>query len=1103
MGGLWGDPKPGTRPTRDSRRTRSEELRVSSLESLENRTLPSGSSFDAFNQGIFGYATNGDWVSLRYDGEAFVSETALDLNSAGRSSDPLTADLDGDGRVEFYIHNNFTGEWQSIQPENIQEPLKIVSKWTAIEPLKAALVGDINGDGHDDIVTLNAKGNWYSLSWNGVQYVTSLVYGWYRSENWNGLQLVDFDGDGVKEIAGFDSTTGNWYSISRSGGAYRNQLIATWNRSLDYSSFFTADLNGDHLQEIIARDSSGNWWELNLGSTGFQTLFLGFWGVSGGWRAFTVADLNGDGRDEIIGQEMATGSWWSISQEGVGFVSRWQGGSTPGLKFEYMLVGDVTGDGRSDIVSRDLLGNFWALSSNGTTTQLILIKTWTTNETWRDVKLIDYDGDGTFELIARNDSIGSWWGINGTREGYTNEFLALWGTTGNYSFAEGMTINSAGAVGLIGWDSYGDWWLTTLGETSLNRKLTNLEPPFRYSKIYTAELNRDGSPDLVGFDESSGTWWGIVHDLNGTQINYLGRWDSEKSWQNQLFTDLNGDGLTDIASFNPASGSWWGILSSGGNYYSQGLSTWNPASKYRDISVLDLNGDGRSEIVGRDDTGSWWSVTSVDGVSFFNQFLQGWNENWNWRNIVSVDLEGDDKQELIGQTLRGEWWELYWTGTSYASRKLAGWNGSETYRDILIGDINGDGRQDLVARSENGNWWMLSYSGSGVWSTRFLTGWTPGNGWKNLVIADLNGDHRGELVGQDASNANWWGIFWNGTGYENRQLVEGSQGIQTSSVGTVDFDLDGTMELVGRDPNRGNWWTLSYSNTRGTVVRDLGNAGIQGVAVGAIPGVSDAAFKQFLLKEIPTLSLSLGSDRLKAARLLMNWSSRNADAAISALLESQTRLRVNATSRPSDMYRDFFLPSRGGVFCGGFSIFLNNILRMFGYDSFTLNFGDLRDDLTHVVVIVPLQNSSGDWDYYVFDPTFNTLFLEPGTNRMLTFGEMVRKIRSGQSQQILIRQDPFTDREWLSFNQQANTQYQLKSGPTGENGGLYIYTRPNYTLTSWLYEMRSLLARYGYSTGTTGYLQLLTNQIFSVGQSPNAKARDRFIEVAIAAGIKM
>ena len=1096
----------GSNETRKGRQIRTPRgpSGISAIESLESRSLPSATGFEALNQGIFGHNAAGEWVSLRYDGESYVQESAADLNSVGRNLDPIAADFDGDGRAEHYVRNSLTGDWYSIQPENNQNALRWVSRWTVTSRVIATVVCDLNGDGREEIAALNQDGNWHTLSWNGTSFVTTFLVGWYRSEGWTGVNAVDLDGNGADEIVAFDSSARQWFAVSANQNRYETLRLGDWNSTSSYSSFLTADMDGDGRGEIIARDASGNWYRLARSGAGYQTAFLTNWGVGGNWREFAIADLNGDGKDEIIGQEMTTGSWWNISQQGSTYASRWMANANANVSFEFMLTGDVTGDGRADIVSRDGHGNFWVLSVQETTPQLRSVKNWSRGVEWRDIVLTDYDSDGAREIIGRNAETGVWWGINAVAGGYGNEFLASWGTAADYLYVFAGPQTSARTTGLIAWDSSGNWWSSTLGEASANTKLANLEPHFRFTHTYFADINGDGSPDLLAFDSHRGNWWGIVHDLQGTSLNFLGRWNRRVDWKNTLFADLDGDGRQDLVARDSISGEWWAILSPGGVFRSQVITVWNPSSFYRNIMVLDLDGDGRDEIVGRNETGGWWAVKS-EGGAFRNQFLQGWNEDWDWMNIGVVDLEGDGRQEIIGHSnLKGEWWLLASNvnGNPFGSRKIASWTASDVYTDLLIGDINGDGREDVITRNTRGAWWMISFAGGTSYATGFLVGWNNPSDWRNFLVADLNGDGKAEVIGQNSQTLDWWGIFGKDSGYESRLLIPGTESLKVDRFRAVDMDHDGAWELVGFDGGKQTWWSFALSGTT-SVVRDLGAAPLQQATVGAIPGVSDAAFKQWLLKTVPSLKANLATNRLAAARQLMNWAAQNADSAISASLETRTTTRMTALSRPSDLYHDFFEQSVGGVYCGGFSIFLSNMLKLFGYEAFTLNFGELRDDLTHVNVIVAIPNGSNDWNYYILDPTFNITFLEPGTSRMLTFQEMIQKINSGQAHQISVRQDSIAERDWLAFGTVSLPQYELKLQTQSAEQGIRVYSRASFTLSAWLLENRVALTRYGYSTGTTGYLQLLTNQIFSVGPTTNSAVRDRFISIVRSLGIRM
>lgn len=1072
------------------------------LEGLESRELLSATGFQGLDQGISGYdSTTGEWVTLRYDGESYVQEKSSDLNAVGRFTDPVSADFDGDGMDEIYLRDVATGNWWSINPAASANQLKYVAYWTVETEIKDILVGDVTGDGREEILAWTSKSQWIALSYNGSSFQTISIPSWESYLKWGNFVLADTNGNGIQEIIGRDTVTGSWRMTEKSGSGFSTQLLGSWTIGNTYQSPLVGDMNGDGRDEIISRDNRGSWWNLSFNGTGYQTQFMRGWDTDGGWREFVVTDLNGDGKDEVIGHQSATGKWWGLFQESTGFVSRQLGSSSTATTYEYLLAGDITGDGRSDVVSRDRLGNFWALTSNGSSSQVQLVKNWVNNVEWRDVMLLDYDGDGVQEIIGRNTGNGYWWGIDKVAGGYANRLLGQWGTTGDYLYVFAGNFRAGSGAGIVAWDSYGEWWFSGLNGSTVNTKLAFQEPPVRFTETYVGDVNGDGLQDIVGYDASRGNWWALIHDSTGTHNRYLGQWSKSVAWQNVTLGDFDGDGRTDIAGWDATSGNWWGIVSPNGAARGVKLTNWGPNSTYRNVMVLDINGDGRQEIVGRNQTGGWWGVMS-DGTAFRSQYLKGWTESWNWENLTVVDLEGDGREEILGfSTLTSEWHEIFWTGTTYANRKVSSWTASETYSNLLVGDITGDGRTDIAAQNSRGGWWMLSFGGSS-YGTKYLTGWNMTTPWKNFAIADLGGDGKSEIVAQDGSSGNWWGIFESGGKYDSRMLVNGTKDNRlTEGVQIADLNHDGADELVGYDTTSRKWWSISVAGSGAIGVQTLGSANLSRVTVGAIPGISDAALKQWLLKTLPNLSMNLLNDRLFAARQLMNWAANNADGAISSALQTMTSQTVNSLSRPSDMYKDFFLPNRGGVYCGGYSIFLNNILRLFGYDSFTLNFGDMRDDLTHVTVIVPVANGAGDWNYYMFDPTFNTVFQAPGTDRLLTVQEMFQKLQLGQSTQIYVRQDSLAQRDWLSLAPVSQSEYTVQSLPPNSSPGILVYSRPAYSINVWTNEIRNSLMKYGYSTGTTGYLQLLTKQIFTVGQSPNSAARERFIWWVKAYGI--
>lgn len=1055
----------------DQRGARTPVSHLGMVEALESRALLTSTGFEALNQGILGYdQVRGEWTALRYDGIEYVQDQLNDLNSIGKFGDPIKVDLDGDGRSELYFQDMRSGDWFSLKPEDSGDPYQWVCSWTATASITAVLTGDLNGDGRNEIVSFNSSGEWLSLSWNGTNYQTTFIQGWYAASSWVGHQFINLDGQGTEELAAFDAAVGRWYAISFGGGGYTTSFLADWNSTHEYGSLLKGDFDRNGSEELVARDETGSWWRLSWNGNGYQTDFMQGWDPDGNWREFSVVDLNGDGRQEIVGHQTSTGKWWGLFREGANYVSRELGYSDPTAVFSEMLVGDITGDGREDIVSRDNHGNFWALTSSGGNSQVQFIKNWTTNTTWSDLRLIDFDGDGVDELLGRNTGNGFWWAIDNVPAGYTNQFVAQWGTAGNYLFVfDGLFLEGNG-VGLAAWDTYGDWWYSSLGASTANRHIAIVQPPVHYSRTYVADVNGDGNEDLIGYDSNLGNWWALVQDYGGKHARYLGHWDPSVPWENELLLDIDGDGRKDLAGYDPLSGNWWGITSEGRVSRSRKLTNWSTSNSYRNVMVIDLNGDGKQEIVGRNSVGTWWGVFHEE-FGMETRYLQGWTESWNWENISAIDLEGDGRQEILGYSeTKGEWWELYWNGSEFASRRIAAWDPSRTYGSPLIGDLNGDGLEDISARSNTGDWIFLAYNGS-EYLTQFLTTWGVASPWKSISIADLDGDGKSEIVGQEVSTGTWWGIFANSTGAVSRALVSGSEQLNSESVRIADLNQDGHQELVGFDSARNSWWGLSLQDNSGHVDW-LGELSGTFVEVGTLPGVSNTMLRRQILFEIPDLVTALANrETLRAAQLILGWTAKVGDFALDGTDLAQGFGSV------ADLYYNYLKPNNKGMSCGGYSAFYSGVLQLFGIDSVDIGFGELPE-LTHTTTVIPIF-TDGFWKFHLLDATFGLNFRNPSNGDFSDWFELIDLYHVDRLSELLREEINLNGRDFLSQSPVVTKEAEtlvLK----GIMSGNYVYSYPGYGIDSYLRKYKEILIDYGYSADLNGFVALMLNRVYNV-----------------------
>ncbi|RYD60805.1 MAG: hypothetical protein EOP58_15770, partial [Sphingomonadales bacterium] len=192
-------------------------------------------------------------------------------------------------------------------------------------------VGDMNGDGHDDIVGFGVNGTYYAQgradgSFGESQFIEGLFGSAQSAGGWTSYDqfprhLADVNGDGRDDLVGFGNngvtvalanSTGSWDAAGRFQATTNFGASATaggWSSNDRYPRVM-GDVNGDGRMDIIGFGNAGTYVALAQadGRFGETYLALDHFGTStaGGWASQdshmrTAVDLNGDGRDDLVG----------------------------------------------------------------------------------------------------------------------------------------------------------------------------------------------------------------------------------------------------------------------------------------------------------------------------------------------------------------------------------------------------------------------------------------------------------------------------------------------------------------------------------------------------------------------------------------------------------------------------------------------------------------------------------------------------------------------------------------------------------------------------------------------------------------------------------
>ncbi len=255
--------------------------------------------------------------------------------------------------------------------------------WSSFD-LYPRQLGDVNGDGRDDIVGFGRDAVYVSLGQSdgtfGAHFVAkddnfSVNKGGWSSFDLYPRQLGDVNGDGRDDIVGFGQDA-VYVSLGQSDGTFGAQFVAKddnfgvnkggWS-SFDLYPRQLGDVNGDGRDDIVGFGQDAIYVSLGQSDGTFGAHFVAKDDTmtvnDGRWSSFDLyprqlGDVNGDGRDDIVGFGY-NGVFVSLGQSdgtfGAHFVPKddtftVNKGGWSSFDLYPRQLGDVNGDGRDDIV---------------------------------------------------------------------------------------------------------------------------------------------------------------------------------------------------------------------------------------------------------------------------------------------------------------------------------------------------------------------------------------------------------------------------------------------------------------------------------------------------------------------------------------------------------------------------------------------------------------------------------------------------------------------------------------------------------------------------------------------------------------------------------
>jgi hypothetical protein len=770
------------------------------------------------------------------------------------------ADFNGDGKLDL-VTANFGANTVTVLLGNGSGGFTAAhgSPFT-VGPMPAFVaVGDLNGDGNPDLVIANFGGNTITvLLGNGLGgFAPALGSLFAVGANPQSAAIGDLNGDGNLDIVTVNSGDNTVTVLLGNGsGGFTAAAGSPFAVGTNPQSVAIGDINRDRKPDIVTANSGDNTVTVLLGNgSGQFTPDPGNpFAAGANPQSVAVGDLNGDGNPDIVTANAGDNTVTALLGDGTG---NFAAGAhiTVGSKPSSVMLKDLNGDGVPDLATANsgdntvtvLLGN----GSGGFTAAAG--SPFAVGASPLGVALGDFNGDGQLDLATANlggntvtvllntlpplaahpaslsffaaagqaapvaipvslksSTAGSSYTVSSNQSwlGATPGSNATGGVTTVYLSANAASLTPGLYTGTVRYRAPNFFDASTQVTFNVATPSGTLQPaqgsPLSVAgspqAVAAADFNGDGQPDLVTANYSANSVTVLLGDGSGGFTAAPGSpFAVGANPASVAVADFNGDGIPDLVIANSGANNVTLLLGNGsGGFTPAAGSPFAVGAEPQSLAVADFNGDGKPDIVTGNYADQDLTVLLGNGSGGFTLAPGSPLAAGSFPRSVAVgDFNGDGKPDLV-TAIAGNFVTVFTGNGSGGFTESGVFPVGAFAQSVAVVDFNLDGKLDIVtANSGDNTVTVLLGNGAGAFTATTGSPFTVGKSPQSVSAVDINGDGRPDIVTANSGDNTVTVLLGNGSGgftaAPGNPFAAGAAPIYVTSA---DFSGDGRPDIA-------------------------------------------------------------------------------------------------------------------------------------------------------------------------------------------------------------------------------------------------------------------------------------------------------------------